>query len=421
MKEFKFSLLSLAVATSAVVTAGHTVTAAAESISDALKSGTTTGDFRLRYEAVDQDNTTDDASALTLRSRVGYTTGTVSGFSATIEFEDVRIVAGQSEYTDRVTHFHTDFVEVPGESPKEVNQYSIIADPETTELDQGFLKYSSDKFTAKLGRQVITYDGHRFVGHVGWRQDRQTFDGLTLSFNPIAELALNYGYIEQRNRIFAEAADVDSKDHLFNAAYTTPVGTLVGYAYLLEVDNDTDNALDTYGVSFTGKANAGDLGILYSAEFATQSSESGNVDYDAEYMLLEGGVSVNVVTAKLGYESLGSDSGKYGFSTPLATLHKFNGWSDQFLNTPAEGLIDLYVLVSAKVGPGSLTAVWHDFEADESSDTVDDLGSELDLSYGFKFGGSYNAGIKYAAYSAGDDGAGKVDTDKLWVWVGASF
>lgn len=405
MRKLNVNLLSFAVVTAA---AGYSATAAADSFSEALKGGTTSGDFRLRYESVDQDNARDDASALTLRSRIGYTTGPVSGFSATMEFEDSRIVAGQDEFSVDPTGFH------PGE-------YSVIADPETTELDQGFLKYSSDTFTAKLGRQVITYDGHRFVGHVGWRQDRQTFDGLTLTFTPVADLALNYGYIEQRNRIFAEAADVDSKDHFFNASYKTPVGTLVGYAYLLEVDSDTDNALDTYGVSFNGSTKAGDIGILYSAEFATQSSESGDSDFDADYMLLEGGVNVGVVTAKLGYESLGSDGGDYGFSTPLATLHKFNGWSDQFLGTPKEGLTDLYVLVSAKVGPGSLTAVWHDFEADDSSDTVDDLGSELDVSYGFKFGGSYNAGIKYAAYSAGDDGAGKVDTDKLWVWLGASF
>ncbi|MFT5806450.1 MAG: hypothetical protein ACI9LG_000713 [Moritella dasanensis] len=68
---------------------------------------------------------------------------------------------------------------------------------------------------------------------------------------------------------------------------------------------------------------------------------------------------------------MGSDSGDYGFATPLATLHKFNGWSDQFLNTPTQGLADLYLSVSSKVAGGSA--------------------------------------------------AGKVDTDKVWVWVSAKF
>jgi hypothetical protein len=35
-----------------------------------------------------------------------------------------------------------------------------------------------------------------------------------------------------------------------------------------------------------------------------------------------------------------------------------------------------------------------------------------------KYGKHYSAGIKYAAYSAGDI---KVDADKLWVWIGAKF
>ena len=52
------------------------------------------------------------------------------------------------------------------------------------------------------------------------------------------------------------------------------------------------------------------------------------------------------------------------------------------------------------------------------SHTVDDLGSELNLSYVKKYGKYYSAGIKYAAYSAGDI---KTDTDKFWLWLGATF
>ena len=115
---------------------------------------------------------------------------------------------------------------------------------------------------------------------------------------------------------------------------------------------------------------------------------------------------------------LGSDDSNFGFGTPLATLHKFNGWADIFLGTPGTGLVDTYVSFSTKVGPGKFTAVYHDFTADEDTPTVDDLGSELDLAYAVKFGKGYNAGIKYADYSA-DDFA--VDTEKFWLWVGLSF
>ena len=57
----------------------------------------------------------------------------------------------------------------------------------------------------------------------------------------------------------------------------------------------------------------------------------------------------------------------------------------------------------------------------EATENVDDLGTEINAVYAKKFAKKYSAGIKYAAYSAGDSTAGKVDTDKVWLWVGAKF
>ena len=396
--------ISTALATALIAgMASHSVMA--DDFYESMTSGDGYIKFNLRYEGVDQDNTLENASALTLRTLLGYETGDYRGFSAKFEMEDSRIVMGQGDYSLGSTGYN-------------VGQYSVIADPETTELDQGYIQYKNDVLTAKLGRQVITLDGHRFVGHVGWRQDWQTFDALSAKYTPNKDLTVSYAYITQRNRIFAEAADLDAKDHLINLSYKTSVGKLVGYSYLLEVDNNTDNALDTYGISFTGSTKAGDTKVLYAAEYATQISESATTNYDADYLKLEGGAVISGITAKLGYEVLGSDDGAYGFSTPLATLHKFNGWSDQFLGTPSQGLVDAYVSVGAKLGGGGLTVIYHGFEADEADDTVDDLGSELNLVYVKKFAKNYVAGVKYAAYSAGDI---KVDADKLWVWVGANF
>ena len=73
--------------------------------------------------------------------------------------------------------------------------------------------------TAKLGRQVLTLDDHRFVGHVGWRQDRQTFDAARLQMSPAEGLYLDMAYIYKRNRIFAEALDAQAEDLLLNLSY----------------------------------------------------------------------------------------------------------------------------------------------------------------------------------------------------------
>ncbi|MFD2166845.1 alginate export family protein [Thalassotalea euphylliae] len=362
-------------------------------------------DFRLRYESVEQDNALKDADALTLRTRLNFTTANYQNFSAFVEFEDSRAV-GVEDYND-----------TNGNN----TEYSVIADPETTELDQAYVKYAANGVIAKVGRQVITFDNHRFVGHVGWRQDKQTFDAASFNYKANDKLDMTYAYVTKRNRIFGEEKDLDAKDHLINIGYKTALGKLSAYSYMLEVDEGADNSLDTYGVRFAGSEKHGKNKWVYAFEYATQESESGSVEYDADYMLAELGYVVNGITIKGGYELLGSDDGEYGFSTPLATLHAFNGWTDQFLTTPKEGLTDMYVSVSGKAYGGKWSVVYHDFNADEDSDTVDDLGDELGISYGRAFNKTFSGGIKFAAYGEGDSGAGKVDTDKLWVWVGAKF
>ena len=384
---------------------GVPVTNAAESFTEALTSGTAYGDFNLRYETVDQDNMLADADALTLRTRLGYKTGAYNGLSAVVEFEDSREVLGVDDFS------------VPPAGVR-AGEFSVIADPETTELDQGFIQYSGGGFTAKVGRQVITLDGHRFVGHVGWRQDRQTFDAVSFTYAPNKALKLFGAQLSQRNRIFAEEANIQSEDTLLNASYTTSFGKFVGYAYLLEVDSDVENSLDTFGISFTGSAPAGKNKILYAAEFATQEA---NDTIDTDYLKFEGGLVFSGITAKIGYEVLGSDDGAGAFATPLATLHKFNGWTDQFLGTPAAGLEDFYISGAGKLGGGKWVVAYHDFSSDEEAEGSDDLGSEINLSYVKPLGKNYAVGAKYGSYSAGDTVFGKVDTDKFWLWLNAKF
>ncbi|MCL1141812.1 alginate export family protein [Shewanella gaetbuli] len=400
--------LGLSVLTCSMMLAMGTATAdeaKATTVAEAFTQGSAKVDLNLRYENVAQDNALKDADALTLRTRLTFATADYYGLSALVEFEDSRQVAGVNDYNDAV-----------GNNP----EYSVIADPETTELDQAFLQYKNSGFQGRLGRQVIALDNMRFIGHVGWRQDRQTFDALALQY-AIDGFTIDYDYIYKRNRIFAEAKDVDSKDHIVNASYKFGVGKLSAYGYMLEEDKPVENGIDTYGVRFAGATDLDAVKLLYAAEYATQDSDSAGQSFSADYMLGEIGVGVSGITVKLGYEVLGSDDGEYGFSTPLATLHGFNGWSDQFLSTPKEGLADLYASIGGGVIGGKWALIYHDFSADKSSATVDDLGSEINAVFSVPVQKHYTLGVKYAAYSAGDAGAAKVDTDKVWLWANAKF
>ena len=392
---------ALSLVTAAILSAPSAF-AAESDLGTALTDGKLSANFNLRYEGVEQDNAAKDADAFTLRTRLNYTTGVFNGFSAAVELENSTAIV--DDYKDAIGHG---------------NDFSVIADPDHTELDQAYIAYKGGKLSGKIGRQVITMDNHRFVGHVGWRQDRQTFDALTLGYQLSEETKVSYAYLTKRNRIFSDKKDVDSKDHLLNISHKLSTGKLTGYAYLLEEDKTGGAEINTFGIRYAGASKLGGNKVTYSAEFARQDNDT--ADKSANYFAVEAGTKVASINVKAGYELLGSDNGEYGFATPLATLHKFNGWADQFLGTPAQGLQDIYVSVGGKLAGGSWKIVAHDFSADDSSATVDDLGSEIDAVYAKAINKTFKAGVKYAAYNAGDAGAGKVDTDKVWVWLEAKF
>ena len=374
-------------------------TASAENaVTSALKEGVASASLRYRFEAVEQQGFAKDAGASTARTRIGYKTGNVAQFHAYLEFEDVSVVGSE--------RFNS--------SANGLAQYPLVVDVESTELNQGFLLYQvNDAISVKAGRQRILLDNQRFVGNVGWRQNEQTFDAVMVSDKRLPSTEINYIYLGAVNSIKAQYIDV--KGHLLNASYSgLSAGKLTGYGYLLDYDNSTADS-QTLGVRFSGKQQVGDVGLLYTAEFAMQRDYADAPStVDADYTLIEGGVVAAGVTVKLGYELLGGD-GSYGFATPLATKHAFNGWADKFLVTPKEGLEDSYFSVMSKVAGVKLLGVYHLYSADKGSS---DYGSEINLLAAKKLSQHYSVGVKYAGYDADTV---SVDTDKFWLWAQAAF
>ena len=417
MAIFKRESLKLAFKPLTLSIALLTATASAPSfaewrIIEAVKDGKAFADLRLRYENADIENGNGvDADALTLRTTFGYETGTYNGFSVLVEAEDVREIS--------VRDFSVNAAQVRND------QFDTIADPETTELEQAYLQYKAGGFTGKFGRQTFTLDNHRFLGHVGWRQDRQTFDAFKLNYNQYG-LDLTAAYITQRNRIFAELADANSEDYIINASYKNDTfGKFVAYAYLLEEEeptatNSTTALLDTYGISYAGSSKIGSSALNYRAEYATQDNDTTSTSTD--YFNLTGSAKFGPVKFSLGFESLGSDDGVDGFATPLATLHGFNGWADVFLNTPNVGLEDFSATFDAEIAGGKFTLAYHDFSSDVFFiGDSDDLGDEVDVRYTRNFGENIYTGIKYSSYSEGDSSFSPVNTDRFWLWTGLKF
>jgi hypothetical protein len=374
----------------------------AQSFTEFAEEGDVIAEVRVRSENVRQDNLADDAVAITARARLGYETASLAGFQALVEYDQV--VALQDEYHSGSSIYPSN----PGKS--------VVADGAGGDYNRAQISYTHDAAKAILGRQRIILDNARFIGNVGWRQNEQTFDAFRADLTAVENLSATYVYVDQRNTIKYE--DIDVSDHLLNLGYTTPVGKISAYAYMLD-DKDAKKKNDTYGLRFKGQAAAGDsVDILYTAEYADQSANNASM----AYILAEGGVKISAVSLIAGYENLGSGKGTgdadFGFSTPYATGHAFNGWADVFLSTPGNGLNDVYAKVVGKVAGIKLVATYHDFNSDKDGDN---LGSEIDLLAAKKFNDNITAGIKYANYSAGDEAYTYVDTEKLWLFAEAKF
>lgn len=387
--------------------AAASAAAAPETLAAALAQGKVSLNVRARYEGVEQTGLR-DANALTLRSRLGFTTAPLRGWKALLELENIVSPDG-----DRFSQAGLN----PGGAGR-----AVVADPEGSEVNQAWIAWADAKTTATLGRQRLVLDGARFVGDVGWRQNMQTFDGATLVNKSVDKLTINYGYLTRINRIFGDKhaqGNWDSDSHVLNASYTgLKAGTLTGYAYLLDFDNAAAQSSATYGVSLAGaKPVNKDLKFTYRAEYATQSDYgSSALSYTADYYTVELGFAGQPGALAAGYEVLGSDGG-VGFRTPLATLHAFNGWADLFLATPGNGLRDTYLKASASLPRGfALLAFYHQFEADRLGA---DYGDEIDVQLTRKFGQFVTGLVKYSDFDR--DSPAFPNVKKLWLQVDFAY
>lgn len=365
-------------------------------------------DLRYRFEYVDQDDTpgiTQTAKADTLRLRLGYLTPAFYGLTAYAEYEGNQDI----------------FVNDYNSTENGKTQFPIVADPQENEVNQLWINYAGIPDTSfTVGRQRIIQDNHRFIGNVGWRQLEQTFDSVTLVNQSLPDTTVEAGYIWKVRDIFSRNINMNSP--IIRIAYEgLGFGALIAYGYFLDYDDAGDsrgflNSTQTYGVRFIGESGLTDrIKLLYTAEYAHQRDYERNpVDYDADYWLGEAGFDVAGVVFKAGFEQLGSDNG-VGFSTPLATLHAFQGWADKFLVTPPDGIRDIYGEISTVLFGVKLVAVYHDFDDDTGRI---DYGEEVDLLAVKNFGKHYSVLLKFAKYDA-DQFA--TDTEKWWLQASVEF
>lgn len=391
-------------------------------LADATIDGRPSADLRYRYEFVEQDGRAKDARASTLRARLGYKTGRFRGFGLNLQGEIVQRL-GPERFND-TTNGRTEF--------------PVVADPNDVDLNQAYVVYDGvEKTRFSLGRERLVIDDQRFIGDVGFRQNQQTFDAASVSSSALSGLRARYHYIFGVNRVFGgdnprgyTGSDVHAVNLHYRGVDLGPVGRLgiTGYGYLIDLGDAPASSNQTYGLRLTGSVPLGEeTSLSYVLEGAHQTDHGDNPnDFSGRYVIAKPSLFASALGGDIGitlsYERLEGD-GTAAFQTPLATLHKFQGWADIFLTTPADGIEQYSLQLGYTTGlpepfnPIEVQAFYFDFNAENGGA---DYGSEVDLeaSTRLPFDHPVRLAVRFADYRAEDF---SVDTRKFWLMLSTRF
>jgi len=371
------------------------------------------GDLRLRYENLNRDDFEQDANALTLRFLGVFEADIFDKTSFLAEIEAV--TAPINDYNDGTANRPL-FPVIPDPAGVELNRLQIISE-------------ALPKTRLTLGRQRLALDDWRFIGAFPFRQNSQTIEAVRVETTALGPGILDVGYFNKVRRPLGgdNIASVFEGDSFYaNYNVATPIGRVTAFHYATELEVGSIgpqgqlNSSQTTGARVLGRKDWDDFGIVWEGSYAKQRDYAGNPnDFSADYGLAELTLRPANWAFKFRAEILGSDNGQ-GLQTPLASLHRFQGFADQFLRTPDDGVRDYSVSVQynfGSMGPFSDISTFarqHWFEADTGGRNY---GRELDLSLRAKVSKTGFA-LEYADYKSQGF---SVDTKALFLTTEISF
>jgi len=278
----------------------------------------------------------------------------------------------------------------------------FIPDPEGLELNRlAIISEAIDGVRITAGRQRT----------FPFRQNDQTYDAIRIETTSLGPGTLDVGYI---GRVLRPLGDNNPEGQFTgnsvfaNYNLATPLGRFTAYHYRLDIETDeTAQNVNIYsnrvsGGRLFGRRHWDDFGLVWDLAYARQVDHADNPnDFQADYALAEFTVEPGSSGFTFRAESLGSGDDQ-GFQTPLGSLHRFQGFSDQFLRTPDTGVQDISLLARhdfSKIGVFDAVRVFarhHWFRADAS-----------DAKYGTEWNASISGqyknivlSLEYADYKA---------------------
>jgi hypothetical protein len=307
----------------------------------------------------------------------------------------------------------------------------------------------TDKWSTKLGRQVISYDNQRILGGLDWANQGRSFDAAVIKYkgkNDQLDLgfALNSNSEEKVASVTPYSTDI-FKDMQY-AWYHTSIKKLgvsflalnLGKEYLktpTEVRTSYSQTLGTYA-KYDGKA------IVFDFSLYGQTGKSGANTVSAwESTVNLGYVFSPKFKVTAGYEFLsGKDQGSSSttvksFAPLFGTNHAFNGFMDYFYvgnHANSVGLNDISLKLDFPIKKVNLSLAPHFFSAPNkiiSGGVEQDsyLGTEIDLTAVYKLHKDITVIAGYSQMFATDSmvalkgGTGLNNATNNWAYVMVNF
>jgi hypothetical protein len=378
----------------------------ASNLRQALEQAVFEIDLRYRLEFVNSETFSKDAIASTLRAALTYETAPLRGFFAGVTVETVTAIGNDELYNNAGA----------GDRWNGVTDRPVIADPEIVEIDRIFLAYrGAHGLEVRAGRFDYTLDNQRFIGIAPWRQNHRSYEGLSFSIGTPATLQARYAYLTRAFYNNGASPGIDA--HLFHLSRELGPGSLSGYAYLLDWDDEARASLSsaTYGVRFVGENRVRSVSLPYFAEYARQLDFGDNPqDFSLDYFHLGLGIRKGAWTLQGAWE-LRDGNGTSAVQTPLGTNHGKNGFADRMVITPPDGSHDYYVRLAMDRDRWAWLLDYHDFQSAQNGVR---LGTEIDAQARYTPVEPLSVYLKVAYYRAD---TWLTDVTKVMVWASWSF
>ncbi|MFV5703489.1 alginate export family protein [Flavobacterium sp. XS2P12] len=316
-------------------------------------------------------------------------------------------------------------------------------------LYEAWAQYDCDaKWSARLGRQVISYDNQRIFGEIDWAQQGQSHDAAVITFHP-KNHQLDLGFAlnaNAENLLEPKTAYTTNYKNLQYAWYHTQFSKLnlsllllnTGYEFEKTIGNLEIDYKQTFGTYLSLKEKKWDANFGAYGQTGKSVDKKVNAWYVGAFL---GYAVTNTFKAGLGYEYLSgknqndSSSDIKSFSPIFGTNHGFNGFMDYFYvgnHQNSVGLQDAYLKLNYVSNTWQFTLMPHVFNApntvlDTSNKKMDSyLGTEIDFTASYTLQKDIIASAGYSQmFGSGTlerlkNVADAANTNN-WVWVMISF